>query len=298
MAHLATDIYSIVIDEWEINAIALIADKSCDRFKNPAIRAFLTRSAGKGWVPTFHGIPKVHKNPWKLRPIVPFHSAFITPYSKVLEAHLSCYLPCYPWIINSTREFLRNLERAQILSRLNTWIVTADVGNFYTYVDIALATTRCEMIMKGHPAIQGFRTAEEVRFLMDFVNHFVFFKYQDVTYHQAKGLAMGAPSSGIIANLFLAIEEKQWRLFDTFHKHIQMYNRYTDDIFMLFEGTKNELEIFLSDFSFSSLKLTFHTGTTHPIPFPDCEVKMAPVEWDPIVTTPYAKPGNTHMYVP
>ena len=298
MEHLATDTYSIVVDEWEINAIALIADKSCDNFKNPAIRAFLTRSAGKGSVPTFHGIPKVHKNPWKLRPIVPCHSAFITPYSKVLEAHLSCYLPSYPWIINSTRDFMRNLERAQILSRPDTWIVTADVENFYTNVDVVTATTRCEMIMKGHPDIKGLCTTEEVRFLMDFVNHSVFFKYQDITYHQAKGLAMGAPSSGIIANLFLAIEEKQWRLSNTFRKHIRMYNRYIDDIFMVFEGTKNELDLFLSEFQFSSLKLTFHVGTTHPIPFLDCEVKMARVEWDPLVTTLYAKPGNTHMYVP
>ena len=185
----------------ELSAIAIIAEKIVEKIKNPHIRCFLLGQP-KGTVPTCHWIPKVHKTPRKVRPIVPCHSSHITPAAKVLEAHLSLYLKKLPWIINSTREFVERLEKGKVLSHPDEiHLVTADVEAFYTNIPLDMAIRKIEMIMEGHHDVKGLLTVKETNKVARFVNHNVYFEYNGDTFHQAKGLAMGAQSSGAIANL-------------------------------------------------------------------------------------------------
>ena len=153
----------------------------------------------------------------------------------------------------------------------------ADIENFYTNIDVVFVTQKIEIIIKGHPNL-GLCTVEEVQFLMYFVNHSIYFKYDDVTHYQKKELAIGTPSSSIIANLFLAIEEKQWRLSSIFWKHIRMYNRCINNIFYMFQVQQSELKTFIEEFSFNYLKLTFYVRSTHSIPCLDCSIRMGLVE--------------------
>ena len=106
---------------------------------------------------------------------------------------------------------------------------------------------------------------------------------------------MGAPSSGAIANLFLGWQEKSW-LKECGGPHLLTYLRYIDDIFFMFKGTKAELDRFLGTMTFTGLKLTFHISQTSCV-FLDTTVQK-PNSWDLVYTDLYAKPGNTHMYVP
>ena len=68
---------------------------------------------------------------------------------------------------------------------------------------------------------------------MHFVNDNTYFTYNNIHYKQVKGLVMGAPCSGAIANLFLSWEEKSC-LKGCGGPHLPIYLRYIDDIFYMF----------------------------------------------------------------
>jgi hypothetical protein len=53
-------------------------------------------------IPVFYGIPKIHKNPWKLRPIVPMHSYVMGPLARILHAMLLLVQRSFPWICESS----------------------------------------------------------------------------------------------------------------------------------------------------------------------------------------------------
>ena len=117
---LRYDAYEIVEDDSH-DALLVIARRmqAIERLpKNKYLRRFLALQPAPR-IPKIHGIPKVHKNPWALRPIVPCHSSFISGAAKVLEAHIALYLPTYEWIINSSKKFVRKIEEVRPLSRNN-----------------------------------------------------------------------------------------------------------------------------------------------------------------------------------
>ena len=206
------------------------------------------------------------------------------------------YLPRYSWIINSTKDFIRRVEKAQLLSSPNVHFVTADVEQFYTNVDLRIAKRRLEAVMKGNPHIKGLLSVGEAVGFMDFVNNNTYFRYGNCIYQQVEGLAMGAPCSGAIANLFLGWEEKSW-LKAYGDSHLRMYCRYIDDIAFIYEGSTESLNHLMKTMTFTGLKLTFHTSRDRVV-FLDTTLNKADHQWERIYTDLYAKPGNTHMYVP
>ena len=69
------------------------------------------------------------------------------------------------------------------MSTDNVWLVTADVEQFYTNVDLDLAKRRLAAIMKGSK-LPGLLNIDEAMTLMDFVNKNTYFLYDDITYKQ------------------------------------------------------------------------------------------------------------------
>ena len=55
-------------------------------------------------LPRFHGLPKIHNNPWALRPIVPCHSYLLANASKVLSHFLKLRVKECPWILESSQD--------------------------------------------------------------------------------------------------------------------------------------------------------------------------------------------------
>lgn len=149
--------------------------------------------------------------------------------------------------------------------------------------------------MKSKQHIDSLLSVDKAKKFMNFVNKNTYFIYEDERYRQVKGLAMGAPSSGAIATLFLGWEAKAW-LQGYGGAHLLTYFRYIDDIFFMFKGTRTELDAFLERMSFTGLKLTFSISRNYWI-FLDTVIQKDFL-WVQAYTRLYAKSGNTHMYVP
>jgi len=109
---------------------------------------------------------------------------------------------------------------------------------------------------------------------------------------------MGAPSSSVTANLYLAFEEKSFLrnyLKANTGKGLVFYNWYIDDIFMIFRGTREARDDFMAKMSFAPLGLKFHT-TNRGLPF--LHVRVYFDRYRRTASKDYLKPGSTFSYIP
>ena len=82
-------------------------------------------------LPRFHGLPKIYKDLWALRPIVPCHSYLLANASKVLSHFLKLRVKECPWIHESSQDLARLLETNKIPSGKKYWLCTGDVVAMY-----------------------------------------------------------------------------------------------------------------------------------------------------------------------
>ena len=116
--HLSSDAYNVGVDDTYEATIVIAREMQIIESlpRNKFLKRFLALQPAPR-ILGIHDIPKIHKNPWSLRPIIPCHSSFITGVAKVLEAHNALYLPSYSWIINSTKGFVQEMEKVRYITR-------------------------------------------------------------------------------------------------------------------------------------------------------------------------------------
>ncbi|QRV88239.1 hypothetical protein RhiJN_16257 [Ceratobasidium sp. AG-Ba] len=78
-------------------------------------------------VPRFYIIPKIHKSPWKGRPIMPGHSALHSPAAKMASKMLKPLVDAQPYVIKGTKDFIQKIEQLRFDERDQIWIVGGDI---------------------------------------------------------------------------------------------------------------------------------------------------------------------------
>lgn len=245
-------------------------------------------------VPVFHTIPKVHKEPWALRPIVPSHSWVTSRLSEVIDHLCRPLLDHMPWVVGSTKEVIQQLEEIRTDGD-DVWLCTGDVVAFYTNID----AKQCAKVVHGawkhynsQSKIHGRFIAQMIRFVME--NNF--FSFQDEWYQQVEGLAMGTASAPVLANLYAGYLERQANI--PFQKGVLKYMRYIDDVLMVFQGTEKELTDFLAEYKLGPLSVNWAYSKAK-IEFLDIEImRMRDLFGTHIVTRLFKKPMNKHLYIP
>jgi len=114
---------------------------------------------------------------------------------------------------------------------------------------------------------------------------------------QYDGLAMGAPSSGLIAEIFLKRIEHT-HLAHLTHKHrIINYCRYVDDILIIFYSTHTSTQMILDDFNVLHPKLQFtaEAERAHTLNYFDISINRTPTN---IKTAIYRKSTFTDTIIP
>ena len=168
----------------------------------------------------FNGLPKIHKTPWIICPVIPCHSVMQGPASEFLSKILKTLLADHPQILTSTKELVYYLETSlqEKLGRLtaeqwrnNVYICTADIEGFYTNVPIDDCRSKLKDLVADHFGRHNPETGAKVAFIKR-----LFLIQQDDLLFKAKvkgvweiikqvdGLAMGMPVAPDVANLFTA----------------------------------------------------------------------------------------------
>ena len=87
-------------------------------------------------VPRFYGIPKIHKQPVKFRPIIPCHSAVMNPAAKFVSKKLKPLIQAAPTIIHGTKDLAIKLSKLNLNPGKTWYIVTGDVVAFYPNIPL------------------------------------------------------------------------------------------------------------------------------------------------------------------
>jgi hypothetical protein len=118
----------------------------------------------------------------------------------------------------------------------NMKFASPDLTNLYSNV----STNELMMILRNIYENTNIErdTARDIMKIAQVLIEQNYFQYQDTTYIQSKGLAMGAPASSIFSEIYLQwLENTKIVEFLTKHK-IEGYLRYVDDILIIYKEDK------------------------------------------------------------
>jgi hypothetical protein len=100
-----------------------------------AENTFFRRNANlKHRLPQFYITIKIHKNPYKTRPIVSCVGSFLHAFSKWVDSHLQKLLPFNPTYVRDTQHLINDLKHLQNLP-CNAKLFTCDAESMYTNIN-------------------------------------------------------------------------------------------------------------------------------------------------------------------
>ena len=143
--------------------------------------------------------------------------------------------------IKNSIEFINKIQNINIKKSYK--IASLDIVNLYT--NIPVTETIClvkENLMNSHNL--NSQQINEIIKLLTTVLPQNYFTYNGKFYTQNKGLAMGSPLSGFLADIYLHNYEEKYLFSNNniFTKNIISYSRYVDDTFIIYNGTNRQLD--------------------------------------------------------
>ena len=199
------------------------------------------------FVPEAYAIPKIHKNPWKGRPICPGYSLPQNPASKFCAKAFRPYIESRSWVIQGSKDFVMKLADVNIPNPEKTYIVSADVVAFYPSIDCpTLAQSLFQYVREDLVPVEvenGITSHTRVENRINLYERMIkvalagpIMTYMDQILLQHKGLPMGAAGSPDMANMFGLHYEEQWMQHLADDECVLFFGRYLDDIYTLVEA--------------------------------------------------------------
>ena len=180
-------------------------------------------------LPQFHGIPKIHKNPWKLRPIVPMHSYVTSRLALILHHMLLPVQRSFNWICESSRNLASEVADYNKSHPTSTRLHTGDVTAMYTSIPWTSFELPIRSILESDNWYDEV-TRNWILNACDFLWRHTLFQAGPYIYEQLDGIPMGIHCGPVFANLYMAFFEKQ-QLRDV--PSNLFYRRYIDDCFVI-----------------------------------------------------------------
>jgi hypothetical protein len=266
-------------------------------------RSRITATGESHHIPAFHGIPKIHKKPTGMRPIIPCHSAIQNPAAKFVSKILKPIISNTETILQSSRQFCEDLSNLSIHRDRKTWLVTGDVVAFYPNIPITSALEITSTIAKAwYKRHKDTREDDPLWNVFDHAlsvgNEDLILRFNGKHYRQNKGLAMGVADSPDIANLYGAwFEIIQGQTLN--QPRLIYYKRYIDDIFAIItaDSEQDALDFAKNLINFAGCRITWDASIM-TCPFLDVLVFKDPRDPEHIHFTPYRKQHNHLERIP
>ena len=145
--------------------------------------------------------------------------------------------------IKNTSDFLRKLKPITEVPE-NSYLITVDVKLLYTSIP---NSEGIKAVKISHENFTKKTIATKVTTtflaLILTLNNFIF---NSKHFLQTKGCAMGTICAPFYANFFMDHFERKYR-YPLIERKLLTYFRYINDIFLIWTGTKNELDQFFKD---------------------------------------------------
>ena len=243
-------------------------------------------------LPRIYVIPKIHKDPWAARPIVPCHSIMQGPAAKFVSKMLKPIIQEQQFLIEGTKHLSVKFQHTKWSNR-KMWICTGDIVAWYPSIPLQDATQIVDSYVAEFYSRNPHPHSTLVREVLRWINNDLAVYFQGQSYLQVNGLAMGLACSPDIANLYTCHFEDT----NPAYRSFGFYGRYMDDcIAIVYADTRMEAEVLLSKTSFGPLKVVWNVSEYFQ-PFLDMYVFFDNLS-SRIEHKPYRKAYNHHERIP
>ena len=266
----------------EMLSISYVADITFWEGNLPEfLRSKITPLGESHHIPRFYGIPKIHKEPVKMRPIIPCHSAVMNPAAKYVSKKLKPIVKSAPTIIHGSKDLATKLSKLNLHPTRQYYILTGDVVAFYPNIPLAqcleiVTSLYDEFMLEFNKTDRPWYVTEESKKLerevfvrcLEVGNTQLITQFDKVCYQQLRGLAMGVADSPDLANLYGWWFERLYKVLE--NPLIPFYGRYIDDCLALVyaESEHEALAIVQKVVKFDSCTIEWNVSLSHQ-PFLD-----------------------------
>jgi hypothetical protein len=203
--------------------------------------------------PALRGLGKIHKTGIPIRPVLNFKNAPSYNLAKVLTKVINTHVPL-PNVYNvkSSADLIKDIKSIPYCDTLR--LASFDINNKYT----SIPTDELPSILeKLCPIFSVYHTIkQEIHAVTKLILRQNYYEFQNNTYKQSNGLAMGAPSSSVLSQLFLQHLENTV-IYDTLGtENIAGYFRYLDDVLIVYRHDITNIEDVLDKFNRLTSSLT------------------------------------------
>jgi len=190
-------------------------------------------------IPVLRGLIKVHKEETPIHPAVIFRNAPSYSLAKMFADTLKTYIPFpYTYNVPSSVQLMKDLADIPCVPGLKT--ASLNISNMYTNTPKKYLLDITEDMCKNHnlePTL-----IQEILKITRLITPQNYLKFQDKTYLQKNGLAMGAPTSSLLSEIYLQYLENT-KIFDILaSSKIEGYFRYVDDILIIYNEKYTDIE--------------------------------------------------------
>ena len=268
-------------------------------------REFLTEHLGNPRLPSFYGLPKIHKAFTSfppLRPIVSNIQSCTRRISEFVDSFLKYQARMCSSYIKDTKHFLQKLEDLKTSGiPKESILVTMDVASLYTNIDHEEGAEACFQKLENRKNKKV--SSRILKSLILLVLKCNAFQFGTTIYEQVMGTCMGTPMAPNYANLFMDRFEN-----DVLHSFREktgfaplVWFRYIDDIFFIWTHGEDSLEEFIQhNQNFSSSQkmksdIRFEVNkSTSQVEFLDVKVILNDGS---LKTDLYTKPTDAFLYL-
>jgi len=180
-------------------------------------------------VPLFYGLPKIHKNPISLRPVVSTTNSLLSYFSNWADYKMKELLPLVRSYTKNSTSVIEDLKNLNIPKEAR--LFAADAKSMYTNIDtdLGLATLRDFLTYNNTHLPPDFPTDFFLN-IMEIVMKNNIFSFMDTYWLQLSGTAMGTPVACSYATITYGHHENT-KILTVFEANLLYYRRYIDDIF-------------------------------------------------------------------
>ena len=245
-------------------------------------------------IPYFYAMPKMHKTPWALRPVVSGVSSVMESLSKWLDVQLQSVVHLCPCYLKDSWHFLNDIKDLKNLQGCK--LISSDADAFYTNIntDHAIEILEKWFIYHKKDLAENFPQDLVLKGIKRLMENNVF-TFGDRYFLQLNGTAMGTNVACMYATIYYSYHEETQLLHLSY---IKFYRRLIDDAFIIFDDKKGsfaDLEANMNDFGPINKRL--HWTTEQPsnsIDFLDLTITIN--EDGTITTRTFQKTMNLYLY--
>jgi hypothetical protein len=247
--------------------------------------------------PIFYGLPKIHKQPMTLWPVVSCSGSFLSIFSVWLDYKMKLLLPLVQSFIKNSNSLIEDLKSLDIPP--DALLFTADATSMYTNIDTQTGISAVrDFISTNLNAIpSNFPTDLFLEILFVVMENNIF-SFAGTYWQQLTGTAMGTPVACSYATVSFGHYENA-AILPAFSSNLIYYRRYIDDVFCIWIPStynhSNTWETFKATLNnWGSLKWKIQEPTKNAI-FLDLNIQL---KGKNIHTSTYQKPMNLYLYIP